>query len=84
MGFVILVVVGGILGWLASIVTRSEDRQGLLLNAGVGIASALLVGIATNSGSILLGISAMSLFASFVGAVVVLVVANVLRNRAMS
>lgn len=84
MGFVILVIVGAILGWLASIITRSENRPDILVNAGAGVTGALIAGIATNSGSILLGISAMALLAAFVGAVIMLVIASLVRNRVTS
>ena len=84
MGFVILVVVGGILGWLASIITRSEDRRGIMVNVGIGIAGTLIAGILANKGSILLGITAFALLAAFAGAVVALVVVNLARMRATS
>jgi len=32
MNFIIWLIVGGIVGWLASIVMRTNGRQGLLLN----------------------------------------------------
>lgn len=83
MGLIILIVVGAILGWLASIITRAEDRQGILLNVGAGVIGALLAGIATNGSSILLGISAIALFASFAGAVVLLAVVFAVRRRAV-
>ena len=44
MGIIILIVVGGILGWLASIVMRTDGQQGILLNVVVGIVGALLGG----------------------------------------
>lgn len=84
MGFVILVVVGGILGWLASIITRSEDRQGILMNVVVGIAGAMLAGILVNRGSILIGISATALLAAFAAALLSLAIANVVRARVTS
>ena len=84
MGLLILVVVGGILGWLASIVTRKEDRQGILLNLLFGGAGAVLAGAIANNGSILLGISVTSLLAAFFGTVALLALLYFVRLRLVS
>jgi uncharacterized membrane protein YeaQ/YmgE (transglycosylase-associated protein family) len=81
MGLILLIVVGGILGWLASIVVRADDRQGVLLNVATGIAGALIAGLLTNNGSVLAGLSPYALLAAFVGALAVLALVNVLRSR---
>ena len=81
MGLILLIVVGGILGWLASIVVRADDRQGILLNVSVGIAGALVAGLVSNSGSILGGLSALALLVSFVGALALLALLNLYRSR---
>ena len=44
MNIIILLVVGGILGWLASIVMRTDGQQGIFLNIIVGIVGAFLAG----------------------------------------
>ena len=41
MNIIILLVVGGVLGWLASIVMRTDGQQGIFLNVVVGIVGAL-------------------------------------------
>lgn len=84
MGFLILVVVGSILGWLASIITRVEDRQGILLNCVIGCIGAVAIGMLTNKGSILLGISGQSLLAAFLGTAVLLGLAYFIRRRTVS
>jgi uncharacterized membrane protein YeaQ/YmgE (transglycosylase-associated protein family) len=81
MGLLLLIVVGGILGWLASIVVRADDRQAILLNVFVGIAGALVAGLVSNSGSIFVGLSAPALLVSFAGAIAALVLLNLLRPR---
>lgn len=85
MGLLILIVVGGILGWLASIVMRTDGQQGLLLNIVVGIVGALLAGFLLNpmigGGNIMSGnFSATSLLVSFLGAVVLLAIVNLIRR----
>ncbi len=45
MNFIIWLIVGGIIGWLASIVMRTDAQQGLLLNIVVGIVGAVIAGL---------------------------------------
>ena len=44
MTLILVLIVGGIIGWLASIVMRTDAQQGVLLNIVVGIVGALIVG----------------------------------------
>ena len=48
MNIILALLIGGIIGWLASIVMRTNAQQGILLNIVVGIVGSLL-------GSFLLG-----------------------------
>jgi uncharacterized membrane protein YeaQ/YmgE (transglycosylase-associated protein family) len=52
MNLIIWLVVGGVLGWLASIVMHTDNQQGLILNVIVGIVGAMLGGwiLATKGG----------------------------------
>ncbi|MEO8063555.1 MAG: GlsB/YeaQ/YmgE family stress response membrane protein [Pseudomonadota bacterium] len=87
MGIILWLVIGGVVGWLASIVMRRDGSMGVPMNIVVGIVGALLGGWlispmigapSINSGSI----SAASLFVSFLGAVILLAIVNlVTRNR---
>ena len=85
MNIIIVLVVGGVLGWLASIVMRTDGQQGIFLNIVVGIVGALLAGFIITpliggapitSGSF----DIMSLVASFLGAVVLLAIVNLVRR----
>lgn len=85
MGLIILIIVGGIIGWLASLVMRTDGQQGLLLNIVVGIVGALLAGFLLNpligGGNIMAGdFSASALIVSFLGAVVLLAIVNLFRR----
>ena len=42
MSWIIVIVVGGIIGWIASIIMATDREQGLLLNIIVGIVGAIL------------------------------------------
>ena len=85
MGFLMWIIVGGVIGWLASIIMRTDGQQGLLLNVVVGIVGAFLggwlispmVGGGTiNSGNF----SASALLVSLLGAVVLLAIVNLIRR----
>ena len=85
MGLIILIVVGGVIGWLASMVMRTDAQQGILLNVVVGIVGALLAGFVLNpligGGNIMAGdFSASSLLVTFLGAVVLLAIVNLIRR----
>ncbi|MBW8783440.1 MAG: GlsB/YeaQ/YmgE family stress response membrane protein [Novosphingobium sp.] len=87
MGLIILIIVGGILGWLASIVMRTDGQQGIFLNIIVGIVGALLAGFLLNpligGGNIMAGdFSGSSLIVSFLGAIVLLAIVNLFRRGA--
>lgn len=85
MGIIILLVVGGIVGWLASLIMRTDAQQGIVLNVVVGIAGALLAGFIVTP---LIGgvpitsgvISLQSVLVSLVGAVVLLGIVNLFRR----
>lgn len=82
---IIIIIVGGILGWLASMVMRTNAQQGIFLNILVGIVGALLAGFLISpllgAGTITQGdFSIMSLVVSFLGAVVLLGIVNLFRR----
>ncbi|HMJ93993.1 MAG TPA: GlsB/YeaQ/YmgE family stress response membrane protein [Allosphingosinicella sp.] len=85
MGWILIIVVGGILGWLASIVMRTDAQQGILLNIVVGIVGALLGGFLLapliGGASITTGAyDIKSLLVSFLGAVILLAIVNMFRR----
>lgn len=51
MGIIIWLIVGGIVGWLASIIMRRDAQQGIILNVVVGIVGALIAGFLFGGGS---------------------------------
>lgn len=85
MGLIWMLVVGGVLGWLASMVMRTDAQQGIFLNVVVGIVGALLAGLLITP---LIGgapitsgaFDIKSLFVSFLGAVVLLAVVNLFQR----
>lgn len=80
MGLLVLIVVGALLGWLASIVARLEERQDILLNIGIGVTGALVAGVLTNHGSILGALSSTAILTSLGGAIVLLAIVNLVKR----
>ncbi|MDQ3247444.1 MAG: GlsB/YeaQ/YmgE family stress response membrane protein [Pseudomonadota bacterium] len=80
MGILIWLVVGGIVGWLASIVMRTDAQQGILLNIVVGIIGAFLAGLILGGGSINDGVTVESFLYSLLGAIVLLAIVNLVRR----
>ena len=85
MNFIIWIIVGGILGWIASLIMRTDAQQGVGLNIVVGIIGALvagflltpLFGIATINQS---NFSLPSLLVSLLGALILLAIVNFFRR----
>jgi uncharacterized membrane protein YeaQ/YmgE (transglycosylase-associated protein family) len=85
MNFIIWIVIGGILGWIASMIMRTNAQQGLLLNVVVGIIGALLGGwlLAPLFGTGTINqsdFSIGSLVVSLLGAVILLAIVNLFRR----
>ncbi|WP_265587830.1 GlsB/YeaQ/YmgE family stress response membrane protein [Sphingomicrobium arenosum] len=83
--WILIIIVGGILGWLASIVMRTNAQQGILLNIVVGIVGAILGGLLLNpligGGAITSGdFSVSSLLVSLLGAIILLAIVNLVRR----
>ena len=83
MNVIVWLVVGGVIGWAASSIMRTQE--GMLLNVVVGIVGAALggwflsplVGVSTINQS---NFSVPSLLVSFLGAVILLAVVNLVRR----
>lgn len=85
MNFIIWLVVGGLIGWVASMIMKTNAQQGVFLNIIVGIVGSMLggwlisplVGAGTvNQGDFSLG----SLVVSLIGAVILLAIVNLFRK----
>ncbi len=83
--FIIWLIVGGVVGWLASLIMRTDAQQGIFLNIIVGIVGALIAGFlisplvglpSINEGAFSIG----SLLVSLLGAVILLAIVNLFRR----
>ena len=88
MNFLLWLILGGILGWLASIIMHTDAQQGIFLNIVIGILGAMvagflltpLVGIGTiNQDSL----SLPALLVSLLGAIILLAIVNLFRRGAV-
>lgn len=85
MNFIIWLVIGGIVGWIASLIMRTDAQQGIFLNIIVGIVGAFLGGLllsplfgtgTINDSGLTLGTFVVSLG----GAVILLAIVNLFRR----
>jgi uncharacterized membrane protein YeaQ/YmgE (transglycosylase-associated protein family) len=85
MNFIIWLVVGGIIGWIASLIMKTDAQQGVFLNVVVGIVGAMLggwlisplIGVGTiHQGQFSFG----ALIVSLIGAVILLAIVNLVRR----
>ena len=88
MNLIILLIVGGVLGWVASLIMRTDGQQGILLNVVVGIVGALVAGFVLNpligGGNIMSGdLSLSAILVSLLGSVVLLAIINLFRRGAV-
>lgn len=85
MNFIIWIVIGGLIGWVASMIMKTDGQQGIFLNIIVGIVGAFLggwlisplVGVGTiNQNAFSIG----AMLVSLVGAVILLAIVNLFRR----
>ena len=85
MNFIIWLVVGGLIGWVASKIMNTDAQQGIFLNIVVGIVGSMLGGwlVAPLLGSGTVNqndFSIMGLLSSLSGAVILLAIVNFFRR----
>ena len=82
---IVWLVVGGIIGWIASMMMNTDGQQGVFLNIVVGIVGAALAGFIISP---LVGVPSINenafslgaLLVSLVGAVILLAIVNLVRR----
>ena len=81
MGIILWLIVGGVIGWLASIIMRTDAQQGIFLNIVVGIIGAFIGGLIITGGSINSApLTLTSFLVSLLGAIVLLGIVNLVRR----
>lgn len=84
MGLIMWLIVGGVIGWLASLVMRTDAQQGVLLNIVVGIVGAFVGGLIFSGGEINNApLTVQTFIVSLVGAIVLLGIVNLVRRGSL-
>jgi uncharacterized membrane protein YeaQ/YmgE (transglycosylase-associated protein family) len=85
MNFIIWIVVGGVIGWVASLIMKTDGQQGIVLNVVVGIVGAFLGGLLLSplvgEGTINQSdFSVGGLLVSLAGAIILLAIVRLIRR----
>ena len=80
MNFLIYLIVGGIAGWLASIMMKRDGQQGIILNVIVGIIGGFLGGFLLPMVGLSFGGWIGYLVTALIGAIVLLAIVNLFRR----
>ena len=83
MGIIAWLVVGGLSGWIASMIVGKNAKMGIIANIVVGILGALIGGFVLNLFGIdgVTGFNLWSILVSVLGAVILLVIINLIAGR---
>ncbi|WP_404374133.1 GlsB/YeaQ/YmgE family stress response membrane protein [Sphingomonas sp. MMS24-J45] len=82
MGLIVWLVVGGVCGWLASMVMRTDGQQGIILNIVVGIIGSVIASFLFGAG-INQAITVTTFLYSLIGAIILLAIVNLVRRGAV-
>lgn len=76
MGILVWIVFGALVGWIASMITRTNDQQGGLANIIVGIVGALIGGLISRAlgGEGVTGFNLSSFLIALLGAIVLVTI----------
>lgn len=77
-GIIVWLVVGGVIGWLASLIMRTDAQQGIILNIVVGIVGSVIGGLLLHPSGALEGF-----LYSLIGAVILLAIVNLITRGRM-
>ena len=82
MGIIAWLLLGGIAGWIASKIMKTDESQGIILNVVVGIVGASIGGwlFGFLGGAGVTGFNIYSLFVSVIGAVVLIWLVKMIRG----
>jgi uncharacterized membrane protein YeaQ/YmgE (transglycosylase-associated protein family) len=80
---IVWIIVGALAGWLASIVMKTNQEQGLIADIIVGIIGAFIGGFVLNLlgiGGAVTGLNIASILTAFIGAVILLAILRMVRR----
>lgn len=74
MGFIVAVIIGGVIGWLASLIMKTNAQMGLIANIVVGVVGSLIGQWGAGVLGLAAGATLASWLISLVGAVVLIAI----------
>lgn len=84
MHIIIWLIMGGVIGWLASLIMKTSGQQGIITNVAVGIVGAMiggfLFGPMLGAGQAGQGFSFISFVVALLGAVILLAIINLIKS----
>ncbi len=82
MGIILWIIFGALVGWVASLIMHTDERQGAILNIAVGIVGAVLGGwiMSVIGASGVGGFNLYSFLVALFGACVLIAIVEALRN----
>lgn len=83
MALILLLVLGAVLGWLASVIMRTEDKRAVLEDIAAGLAGGLSLGLFVNNFTMLGSLRLVALAAAIAGAAIALGALYAWRKRRM-
>ena len=78
-GIIVWLLVGGVVGWLASMLMRTDGQQGIVLNVIVGIIGSVIASFLFGGG-INQAITVTTFIYSLIGAIILLAIVNLVRR----
>ena len=81
--FIVWIVFGALAGWIASMITKTNEQQGAIGNILTGIVGAFIGGfiVRTLTGNDVEGFNLVSLLVAIVGAVILISLLKMIRGR---
>lgn len=83
MGIILWIVFGALAGWIASAIMKTDSGQGTFMDIFMGIVGAMVGGFVMNffGQSGVTGFNLYSLIVAVIGAIIVIYIGRLLRNR---
>jgi len=83
-GIISWLIIGALAGWVASLITGTNDRQGCLLDIVVGVVGAFIGGLLwqlITGEPVTIGFNIGSFLIAVLGAVILLLIVNLIRGK---
>ena len=83
MGILLWIILGGVAGWVASLIMKTDSQQGIFLNVVVGIVGAMIGGwlMSAIGESPVTGFNLYSFLVAIVGSVVLIAIVGAVRKN---